>query len=98
MQDIQPANITTDKLYFPPATEKNINISVLRLDKIHPLVSGNKWFKLRYYLNDAKAQNKKKILTWGGAWSNHLLATAAACQLNGLRCTGLVRGEQPKKL
>ncbi|MEO6610680.1 MAG: pyridoxal-phosphate dependent enzyme [Chitinophagaceae bacterium] len=98
MQDIQPGNITTDKILIPAAAGKKITVSVLRLDKIHPLLSGNKWFKLRYYLKEAKEQNKKKIVTWGGAWSNHILATAAACQLQDLCCTGLIRGEEAKSL
>jgi 1-aminocyclopropane-1-carboxylate deaminase len=98
MQDIQPGNITTDKLSLPVTAGKKITVSVLRLDKIHPLVSGNKWFKLRYYLNEAKRQNKKKIVTWGGAWSNHILATAAACRLNDLSAIGLIRGEEAKNL
>lgn len=74
---------------------QDVMVRVLRLDKIHPLVSGNKWFKLRYYLDDAIRLGKKKIITWGGPWSNHLLATAAACRQNGIACIGLVRGEEP---
>ncbi len=72
--------------------------AVLRLDKIHPLVSGNKWFKLRYYLQEAKEQNKKTIVTFGGAWSNHILATAAACKINQLNCIGIIRGEEAATL
>lgn len=74
---------------------REIEISILRLDKIHPLISGNKWFKLRYYLEQAIHQRKKKIITFGGAWSNHIIATAAACQLYNIPCTGIIRGEQP---
>jgi 1-aminocyclopropane-1-carboxylate deaminase len=73
-----------------------IDADVLRLDKISPLVSGNKWFKLRYYLEEAKAQQKKGILTFGGAWSNHIIATAAICKLHGLKSIGIIRGEEPK--
>jgi 1-aminocyclopropane-1-carboxylate deaminase len=74
---------------------KRIKAAVLRLDKIDPVISGNKWFKLRYYLEDAKNKRKKNIITFGGAWSNHILATAAACNKEGLHCTGIIRGEQP---
>ena len=49
---------------------------VLRLDKIHTEISGNKWFKLKYYLENAKQANKKKLVSFGGAYSNHLLALA----------------------
>jgi 1-aminocyclopropane-1-carboxylate deaminase len=70
-------------------------LSVLRLDKIHPFISGNKWFKLRFYLDEATQSGKKIIVTRGGAWSNHILATAAAANLHGLKSIGLIRGEEP---
>src|SRR5438270_6810390 len=68
-------------------------VDVLRLDLLHPLVSGNKPFKLRYYVEDALAQ-QKRLITFGGAWSNHILATAAAARQAGLACTGFIRGEE----
>ncbi|MEK7224793.1 MAG: pyridoxal-phosphate dependent enzyme [Bacteroidota bacterium] len=98
MQDINLNNITLDRLSLPVFTAKNIELSVLRLDKIHPVISGNKWFKLRYYLEDAKELGKKKIVTFGGAWSNHIIATAAACRLNGFAATGIIRGEEAAEL
>lgn len=79
-------------------TQKNISMDVLRLDRIHPVISGNKWFKLKYHIQEALQQNKKGILTFGGAWSNHLIATALACQQAGLASIGIVRGEQPAVL
>src|SRR5689334_3936865 len=78
--------------------EKGIEVDILRLDKISSLVSGNKWFKLRYYLDEAKTNGKKGILTFGGAWSNHILATAAICNLNELKSIGIIRGEEPRHL
>lgn len=75
-----------------------IEASVLRLDQLHPVISGNKWFKLRYYLEEAKTLDKKNIVTFGGAWSNHIVATAAACHFNGLNSTGIIRGEEPAGL
>ena len=57
-------------------------------------VSGNKWFKLRYHLAQTLASGKS-MLTFGGAWSNHILATAALCAEYGIPCTGIIRGEQP---
>jgi 1-aminocyclopropane-1-carboxylate deaminase len=95
MQEINLSNITIDRINSPAATNRGITMDVLRLDKIHPLVSGNKWFKLRYYLDEAIATNKTTIVTYGGAWSNHILATAAACQQNNLKCIGIIRGEEP---
>jgi len=73
---------------------QNLQLFVARLDKIHPTVSGNKLFKLHYFLEMAAAKNKK-IITYGGAWSNHLLATAYAANTYGLQSIGIVRGEQP---
>jgi 1-aminocyclopropane-1-carboxylate deaminase len=98
MQNINFNNITLDKLSLQEFSAKNVEVSVLRLDKIHPDISGNKWFKLRYYLEEAKALKKKNILTFGGAWSNHIIATASACQLNGFSATGIIRGEEPAEL
>lgn len=95
MQEISFANITIDVPSYPVADEKEITVAVLRLDKVHPLISGNKIFKLRYYLEEAKLLGRKKIITFGGAWSNHILATAAACQLADLEATAYIRGEEP---
>jgi 1-aminocyclopropane-1-carboxylate deaminase len=92
MQDIDTSNITIDAISLPLLAEKDLQVDILRLDKIHPVISGNKWFKLRYHLETAKATNKKTIITFGGTWSNHIIATAAACQLNGLESVGLIRG------
>lgn len=91
MKTIDPGKITTDSLHI--FKEKIVDADVLRIDKIHPIISGNKWFKLRYYLDEAKQQQKKTIVTFGGAWSNHIVATAAACRLNKLNSIGIIRGE-----
>jgi 1-aminocyclopropane-1-carboxylate deaminase len=77
---------------------KGVQVDVLRLDEIHPVISGNKWFKLRPYLQDAAAKGKQAVLTFGGAYSNHILATAAACQLYGIQSIGIIRGEAPLRL
>jgi 1-aminocyclopropane-1-carboxylate deaminase len=68
-------------------------IGILRLDLIHPEISGNKWFKLKYNLEQAQKENKNAIITFGGAFSNHIAATAAACKFNGLKSIGVIRGE-----
>src|SRR5690606_32101767 len=73
-------------------------VHVLRLDKISAVISGNKWFKLRYYIEEAKTLQKNGICTFGGAWSNHIVATAAACAAAGLQSKGIIRGEQPEQL
>jgi 1-aminocyclopropane-1-carboxylate deaminase len=98
MQTIDLEKITTDSLSIPFFQEKDVQVNVLRIDKIHPVVSGNKWFKLRYYLEEAKQQQKSTIITFGGAWSNHIVATAAACRLNKFNSIGIIRGEEPVTL
>jgi 1-aminocyclopropane-1-carboxylate deaminase len=98
MQSLLFESITVDEVDLPAAKEKNIRASVLRLDKIHPVISGNKWFKLKYYLEDAKNQKKDHIVTFGGAYSNHIVAIAAAGNLFGFKTSGIIRGEQPQKL
>jgi 1-aminocyclopropane-1-carboxylate deaminase len=98
MQPIDLNNITIDRISVPGHAGKNLETDVLRLDKIHPLVSGNKWFKLQYYLEEANRQDKKTILTYGGAWSNHIIATAAACKMKGLNSIGIIRGEEAPAL
>lgn len=79
-------------------SKKNIAVSMLRLDTIHPVVSGNKIFKLSYFLLESKKSFNKKIITFGGAYSNHLAATAYACRISGIKRIGFVRGEKPEFL
>ncbi len=73
-------------------------LDILRIDKIHPVISGNKWFKLKYYLEEAVSQNAQTIATFGGAYSNHIIAMAYAAQAIGIKCIGVIRGERPKQL
>lgn len=72
------------------------NLFVKRDDLIDPYISGNKWRKLKFILKKAKQENKKHLVTFGGAYSNHLIATAAAAARFGLKSTAFVRGEQVK--
>ena len=97
MQSLLFESITVDKVDLPAAKQRNIRVSVLRLDRIHPVISGNKWFKLKYYLEDAKNQKKDHVVTFGGAYSNHIVATAAAGKLFGFKTSGIIRGEQPQR-
>jgi 1-aminocyclopropane-1-carboxylate deaminase len=75
-------------------TSKGIDVFIKRDDLIHPIISGNKWRKLKYVLLRACAQNKTHLVTFGGAYSNHLLAMAAAAAKFGFNTTGIVRGEE----
>jgi 1-aminocyclopropane-1-carboxylate deaminase/D-cysteine desulfhydrase-like pyridoxal-dependent ACC family enzyme len=80
-------------------THKNntVRVSMLRLDKLHPVVSGNKLFKLKYHLQETIQQGKKSIVTMGGPYSNHLVAAAYASQQAGLHSIGIVRGNEPEE-
>ncbi|MGI8583438.1 MAG: 1-aminocyclopropane-1-carboxylate deaminase/D-cysteine desulfhydrase [Chitinophagaceae bacterium] len=97
LPDIKKIHVDIDKIENELITEKNISLSILRLDKIHPQVSGNKFFKLYYFLEKAISE-QKKIITFGGAYSNHLAAAAHACKIFGIDCIGIVRGEESKIL
>ena len=87
-------NIRTMVLHDDLFSNKQVSVHVLRLDEIHPVVSGNKLFKLHYFLEEAAGSVHKTILTFGGVWSNHLPATAFACQSAGLKSIGIIRGEE----
>ena len=71
---------------------------MLRLDTIHKHWSGNKYFKLKFNLEEARKQNKTTLLTFGGAYSNHIAATAAAGKENGFETIGIIRGEKHEPL
>lgn len=73
-----------------------VRLYIKRDDLIHPTVSGNKWRKLKYNLLEAKTNGEKAVLTFGGAYSNHLYATAAAGNALGLKTIGIVRGLEPE--
>jgi 1-aminocyclopropane-1-carboxylate deaminase/D-cysteine desulfhydrase-like pyridoxal-dependent ACC family enzyme len=91
-------NIVTQTLRNPLLKTKGLEADVLRLDLLHPVISGNKWFKLKYHISSAIAQNKKGMVSFGGAYSNHLVAMAHACRENNLRSTGIIRGEEQSAL
>ena len=77
-----------------PGLEDYKNIYIKREDLIHPQISGNKWRKLKYNLLEAEKLNKKKLLTFGGAYSNHIYAVAAAGEEYGFKTIGYIRGEE----
>lgn len=76
-----------------PINYLNTNIDILRLDLIHPLYGGNKYFKLKYNVEKA-ILSKLPILTFGGAHSNHIYATAAYCHEYGIPCIGIIGGDE----
>jgi 1-aminocyclopropane-1-carboxylate deaminase len=86
----------TEEILSPIFAKKELRVFVKRDDMIHPFISGNKWRKLKYLLLEAQKQNKKHLVSFGGAYSNHLLATACAGAKFGFKTTGFVRGEAVK--
>lgn len=88
--------ISTPLITSLPAFESRV--SVLRLDTVHPVISGNKWYKLSGYLHQAGQHQLNAVVTFGGAYSNHIVATAAACRQAGLLAHGIIRGEEPRLL
>lgn len=95
--DLSYQNIRTDHLWLQ-STSSSVEVHVLRLDLLHASVPGNKWFKLKYNLEKARREGHAAVLTFGGAWSNHLAATAAACRLAAIPSIGVIRGEEPAPL
>jgi len=89
LEIFSPVHQIKNKLF----DDKGLKVFIKRDDLIHPIISGNKWRKLKYLLNQAQTENKTHLVTFGGAYSNHLLATAAAAAKFGFRATGIVRGE-----
>ena len=85
-----------DLIDFPLPME--IKLSVKRDDLIHPKVSGNKLYKLKKNLEKAQDDGIDRIVTFGGAFSNHIAATAAVCKYAGLKSVGIIRGEIPEEL
>jgi 1-aminocyclopropane-1-carboxylate deaminase len=81
-------------LILPLLSKKNIHVDVKRDDMIHPFISGNKWRKLKYIIRKAESESRNHIVTFGGAWSNHILATACLSANLGLKSTAYIRGEQ----
>lgn len=92
----RPSPIT--QLKEPLLAEKNIQLFIKRDELIHPVIQGNKWRKLKYNLLAAAEQSATTILSFGGAYSNHLHALAAAGQLFNFKTIGIVRGERPATL
>ena len=82
------------KVAVPSFEDRNLQLYIKRDDLIHLEVSGNKWRKLKFNIHQFQFLKKDKIVTFGGAYSNHLLATASACNLAKIDCIGIVRGEE----
>jgi len=89
--------IPLQKISDPAIFPFGVNLHVLRLDLIHPHISGNKWYKLKYNLEEIKKQKIREVLTFGGAYSNHIAATAAAGKEFGFKTIGIIRGDETRE-
>jgi 1-aminocyclopropane-1-carboxylate deaminase len=84
---------TNQEIYLE---NKSISLYIKREDLLHPYISGNKFRKLKYNLVQAKKEKKETLLTFGGAFSNHILSVAAAGKEKGFKTIGIIRGEELK--
>ncbi|AKA34542.1 1-aminocyclopropane-1-carboxylate deaminase/D-cysteine desulfhydrase [Flagellimonas lutaonensis] len=84
----------TQQVDLPELREQGIVLCIKREDELHPYISGNKYRKLKYNLERAKEEGHSMLLTFGGAFSNHIVATACAGKENGLNTIGVIRGEE----
>lgn len=91
-------NIPLSDINHPLLKEHNVKLFVKRDDLIHPFISGNKWRKLKYNIEEMKRQKKDLLLTFGGAYSNHILAVAAAGNKFVFKTIGIIRGEKPAEM
>lgn len=87
-------NSPEEEVFYPPFRDFGVKLFFKRDDLIHPFISGNKWRKLKYNLLKAQQQGKNHLITFGGAYANHLLATAAAGAKFNFKTSAFVRGEE----
>jgi 1-aminocyclopropane-1-carboxylate deaminase len=93
--------MNNNNIYIQDISElsnNTLNINILRADVIDPVVSGNKWFKLQFYVKDAIAAGKTTLATFGGPYSNHIVAASKYGASMGLQTIGFIRGEKPVTL
>jgi len=86
-----------EKMNLTVLSNQKVSLYIKREDLIHPIISGNKFRKLKYNIKEALDQQKSEILTFGGAYSNHLLACSFIGKLMGLKTTGIIRGDELSK-
>lgn len=91
---IVPSETPLQKINDPEIANYGVEVFVYRIDLIHPEISGNKWFKLKYNLVEAERLGYNKLLTFGGAYSNHIYAAAVAGKISGFKTIGMIRGEE----
>lgn len=92
--DLDTSLSTIDEVRAPLLEENRVKLLIKRDDQMDAEISGNKWRKLKYNVLQCQQNHNVGILTFGGAYSNHLVATAAACHKTGLSSVGVVRGDE----
>ena len=83
-----------EQVYFSEIADSGVSLCIKREDKLHPFISGNKYRKLKYNLVESKKQERTTLITFGGAYSNHSAAAAAAGSEFGFKTIGVIRGEE----
>ena len=91
---LKNCSIPIQKINSELINSKKVELYILRLDTTDEFISGNKYFKLKYNIKQAQEEQKNKLLTFGGAFSNHIAATAAAGKLCNINTIGIIRGEE----
>jgi len=86
--------LPTDEILLPVLKAHDVTLYLRREDRIHLLLSGNKYRKLKYNVQEAVSKKHHRLITFGGAYSNHIPATAYAAKETGLEAVGVIRGEE----
>ena len=87
-------NSEIQQVFFSEIAHKKVSLFIKREDALHPFISGNKYRKLKYNLIEASKQHKKTLVTFGGAYSNHIAAAAAAGHQFNFKTIGVIRGDE----
>ncbi|HSQ46715.1 MAG TPA: pyridoxal-phosphate dependent enzyme [Lutibacter sp.] len=91
---LENKNSRIQQIHFSEIENSGVSLFIKREDELHPFISGNKYRKLKYNLAEAAKQQKSTLLTFGGAYSNHIAATAAAGFAYNLKTIGIIRGDE----
>lgn len=91
---LENKNSRIQQIHFSEIENSGVSLFIKREDELHPFISGNKYRKLKYNLEEAAKQQKSTLLTFGGAYSNHIAATAAAGFAYNFKTVGIIRGDE----
>jgi 1-aminocyclopropane-1-carboxylate deaminase len=98
MMSLKYSHTPVTEISTPQNRQAGIKLLIKREDLNHPFISGNKWWKLKYNLEEAIKQGHRTLLTFGGAYSNHIYSTAVAADELGFKSIGVIRGEETHPL